>query len=67
MAEKSRQFQDWQHGDPTPPEILQRCEQIQAGWSDFERAKRSGMTHRDPWEIPVVQTAELVLPRQTVG
>lgn len=27
-------------GDPTPDEIAERCEAVQAGWSDSERYKR---------------------------
>ena len=65
MAEKLQEIQEIRPGDPTPPDILWQCEQIQAGWSESERAKRSGAmpgAHylpRDSWEVPVVKTAEL--------
>lgn len=28
--------------DPTPDEIRERCEEIQAGWDEAERARRAG-------------------------
>ena len=40
-------------GNPTPEEIRQRCEEIQATWNDYERAYRSGKRHGDCYTIPV--------------
>ena len=66
MPEKSRQIQERRPGESTLPDIRRQCEQIQAGWSDSERSKRSRMmpgapnSHRDPWEVPVVKTAEVL-------
>lgn len=38
---------------PTPEEIRAACAEIQAGWSDEERAKRAGQT-REPLVTRVV-------------
>jgi hypothetical protein len=71
MQGKSRQIQEMRPGDPTPPDILRQCEQIQAGWSASEREKRSRTmpgahsSHRDPWEVPVVKTTDLPQLKQT--
>jgi len=41
--------------DPTPEEIQQVCWEIQAGWTDEERARRTGLRPTG-WEVPVIST-----------
>jgi hypothetical protein len=73
MKGKSRQIQEWRPGDPTPLDIRRQCEQIQAGWTDSERSKRSRMmpgapsSHRDLWEVPLVKTAEVLQRQQSAS
>ncbi len=43
------------HKDPTPEEIRQRCEEIQAEWNEYERAYRSGKRHGDAYTIPTAR------------
>ena len=41
--------------DPTPEEIRQRCEEIQAEWNDYDRAYRAGKRHGDAYTIPTAR------------
>jgi hypothetical protein len=43
------------HKDPTPEEIRQRCEEIQAEWNDYDRAYRVGKRHGDAYTIPTAR------------
>jgi hypothetical protein len=41
--------------EPTPKDIRQACEQIQAGWSKRERAKRAGQPRSERWTPPNIR------------
>ena len=41
--------------DPTPEEIRQRCDEIQATWTEEEFAKRRG-ERGNHWEVPVMSS-----------
>jgi len=45
--------------DPTPTEIVQKCEEIRARWSASELNRRSGMHKPTPWMPPVVHALDL--------
>lgn len=45
--------------DPTPEEIKQKCAEIQAGWSEQEKAKRAGTTLNPEFVIPKVMDPDL--------
>ena len=46
--------------DPTPRDIRQACEQIQAGWSKRERAKRAGKPRSARWMPPSIQLSGIL-------
>ena len=41
--------------DPTPREIRQMCESIQAGWSESERQRRGAWMFAEAWKAPQLQ------------
>jgi len=45
------------HSLPTPTEIREVCEKIQAGWSDYERQTRL-LAMPSPWSVPVVNLTD---------
>ena len=48
--------------NPTPAEIRQRCEEIQAEWSDEERERRWCGGSREGWQPPTVRARGIAEP-----
>jgi hypothetical protein len=46
---------------PTPGEIQQACEEIQATWSPQERSKRARRMRAVWWTVPLVRLSDLDL------